>query len=247
MHLIDTHCHVDLYPDYKKIIAEAERLQIETIAVTTTPSVYSRCVELTKASRLVHPAIGLHPELVANRHRELSVFVDLIHETRFVGEVGLDYCTKDEEERRLQRCVFGHILEVCARSGDKILTIHSRRAAAEVVAMIGPSFPGTAILHWFTGSAATARDALSYGLYFSVNPTMPASARGRELLRLLPRDRVLTETDGPFVIINGVPARPPDVYTVLERLADCWGISIKDAAVVVSRNYCRAMNAVSSS
>jgi hypothetical protein len=103
MHLIDTHCHVDLYPDYKEIISEAERLQIETIAVTTTPSVYSRCVELTQASRLVHPAIGLHPELVTNRHRELSVLVELIHETRFVGEVGLDYCTKDDEERRLQR------------------------------------------------------------------------------------------------------------------------------------------------
>jgi len=77
---------------------------------------------------------------------------EMLGETRYIGEVGLDFTTKDQRERALQSKVFGSILEHCASFKDKVLTIHSRRAAAEVVNLVGEKYPGTTILHWFSGS-----------------------------------------------------------------------------------------------
>ena len=91
MRLIDTHCHVDLYPDYPAVLDEIERGGIYTIAVTNAPSVFRRCVEMTRATRSVRVAVGLHPELAAARERELDLLQDLLPTTRYVGEVGLDY------------------------------------------------------------------------------------------------------------------------------------------------------------
>ncbi len=93
----------------------------------------------------------------------------------------------------------------CAEEEDKILTIHSRRAAADIISMVGNSFQGTAILHWFTGAAKEVERAAAYGMYFSVNPAMVLSEKGRSLISAMPVDRVLTESDGP--ICEGVGTR----------------------------------------
>src|SRR5579871_2189875 len=140
MYLVDTHCHVDLYPDYLAVIEEVEREKIATIAVTTTPSVFRACQELTDKKRFVRPALGFHPELAYQRQSELGILRELFGETRYIGEVGLDFITTDQPNRKAQRSVFDTVLEECAHYGDKIVTIHSRRAAAEVVEMIGPDF-----------------------------------------------------------------------------------------------------------
>src|SRR5258706_10238185 len=139
-HLHDTHCHVDLYPDYRRLIDECEQERIYTLAVTNTPSVFRMCADLTRNHPFVRPAVGLHPELAAQRQHELPLIPDLLNETRYVGEIGLDYVTMDAENRRVQRHVFAVILEMAAGFGDRVLTVHSRRAAQEVVAMIGPRF-----------------------------------------------------------------------------------------------------------
>src|SRR5258708_6962588 len=75
-HLHDMHCHVDLYADYQGLIEECEQESIYTLAVTNTPSVFHACVELTRGRRYVRPALGLHPELVAQRHHELALISD---------------------------------------------------------------------------------------------------------------------------------------------------------------------------
>jgi len=117
--------------------------------------------------------------LVGTRHRELPLLEELLGETRYVGEAGLDYVTRDPAERARQRQVFATILNCCASHGDKVLTIHSRRAADEVVAMLGADFPGTAILHWFSGSSKTLAKAVAQGCFFSINPAMLESTGGR--------------------------------------------------------------------
>jgi TatD DNase family protein len=88
MRLIDTHCHLDLYPDYRAVLDEVERDCIYTIAVTNAPSVFSRCTHLTRDARYVRTALELHPELAAARERELPMFRELLPRTRYVGEVG---------------------------------------------------------------------------------------------------------------------------------------------------------------
>lgn len=222
MNLFDTHFHLDLYPDPRAVVQEAERTQTYVVAVTNTPSVFQATQQLINSSRFVRPALGLHPELAVERHRELPLFQQLLAQTRYVGEVGLDFVSSDKQERLLQERVFAQILEWSHQAGSKILTIHSRRAEKEVVAAIGAEFKGTAILHWYSGSLAVVEQALANGLYFSINPAMTRSKRFADLLRLIPADRLLTETDGPFVQIGQRAAAPADVAQVVAALAASW-------------------------
>lgn len=233
MRLVDTHCHIDLYPDFEMVIEEIEKTGIATIAVTNIPSVFHKCVDIAGKSKFIKVALGLHPELVVQRHREIDLMLELMSETRFIGEVGLDFVTKDQSERTLQCQTFEKIITKCALYGDKILTIHSRRAGNEVVDLIGPNFPGKIILHWYSGTQKVLEKALTYGFYFSVNPSMFRSESGRKIIALLPQDRILTESDGPFVSISDKPIRPADIITVISDLSGIWEKTERDTADIL--------------
>lgn len=227
--LLDTHCHLDLYRHFDDVLASIEAERIATIAVTNAPSVYRKCVELTAHNRFVRVAAGLHPQLVAERAHELPLLLELIRETTYIGEVGLDFTEADAANRAVQRRVFEQILTACAAAGDRVLSVHSRRAAADVVDMIGDRFRGNVILHWFSGPVGILAKAVAAGLFFSVNPAMIVSEQGRKLIGKLPRERILTESDGPFVEVSGRPAEPADVRLVVRYLATEW--SLDEAAV----------------
>ena len=238
---LDSHCHIDLYPSPAAVVARAEEAGVRTIAVTNAPRVFAHTQGLVAGSALVRAALGLHPELVATHGRELDRLLELLPQTRYVGEVGLDFVTRDTDNRRQQSRVFEAILGRCAEAGDKVMTVHSRRAASEVIDAIGPSYPGVVILHWFSGSVRELTRGAAMGMYFSVNPAMTESVSGRKLIAAMPPDRVLTETDGPFVQRAGQAAEPSDVYGVLSYLAECWRCSAADAQARVNQTFVRAV------
>lgn len=237
MHFIDTHCHVDLYSDYLEVINETEKAQIYTIAVTNTPSVFNHCLALTKQKRYIRTALGLHPQLVSQRHQELGLMIELLKETRYIGEIGLDFITKDKNERLLQQKIFQKILEHCSTFGDKVLTIHSRRAAPEVVNLIGGSYPGHIILHWFSGTYKILEKAISYGYYFSINSAMLLNEKSRHLITAIPHDKLLTESDGPFVALNGIPSRPKNIQQTVQELADLLNIETNQMGQILYNNF----------
>lgn len=237
MRLLDTHCHIDLYPDYRKVLDEVEHERIATIAVTNSPTVFRRSAEVASNAKHVRTAIGLHPELAAQRAHEVGMLIEMLGESRFVGEVGLDFVTNDAGEREVQRKVFGAILHACSGYGNKVLTIHSRRAAREVVEMIGNGFPGVAILHWYTGSISVLEKALKNGCYFSVNPAMTRSEAGRNIIQAIPQDKLLTESDGPFASIDDRPTVPADVGMVVSYVARMWDVPASDAADRIFQNF----------
>ncbi|WP_119070061.1 Qat anti-phage system TatD family nuclease QatD [Rubrobacter indicoceani] len=237
MRLFDTHCHLDLYPDYRGVIDEIERARIYTIAVTNAPSVFRRSSQIAEGTQFVRTAIGLHPELVGQRYGELGLFTELLGETSYVGEVGLDFVSRNQRDRDLQKKVFRIILERCADQGDKFITVHSRRAAGDVVDMVGSAYPGTVVLHWFSGSSKVLERALENGLLFSVNPAMLASEKGRQLIAKIPLDRLLTETDGPFVRVGDNSARPRDVAAVVSRLAELKNLDPDKVAEALFDNF----------
>jgi len=234
---IDAHFHLDLFKDPAQLVREIEQLQIQTIAVTNAPSVFFHTLELSRLTRFLMPAVGLHPELVATHRRELDAMWPLLDETRFVGEIGLDYVTGDPENRAAQREVFSRIVERCAAYGDKVLSIHSRRSAADVISVIGDRYPGRVILHWFSGSRRELERAIDSGFYFSVGPSMVKSKNGLALLSVMPRSKVLTETDGPFVQTKGRPARPGDVVSVTEAISHLWKVPPAEVRATISNNF----------
>ena len=237
MALVDAHCHFDLFQNPHQVVQEAERNRIHSIAVTNTPSVFDPMRRLTSGSKYVRTAVGLHPELAIQRAAEIPILQRKLADTRYVGEVGLDYkVVVKPAERAKQRAIFQSILEHCVNAGGRILTIHSRRAEADVVAAVTEYQPGPFILHWYSGSLKVLSAAAAVGAYFSVNAAMVRSKRGRRLIQEIPMDRMLTESDGPFVLLDGQPARPPSVLKVLTELASIRGASLEEVREQVLTN-----------
>ena len=227
--LVDFHCHLDLFPDHVSILQECEKMRIDTLAVTNAPSVFPRNQMLSKNLQYVHTALGLHPQLAFERQREIGLFEEYLTQTRFVGEVGLDASAGYAQTLGVQRQVFQQVLRLCAVAGRKVISAHSRRTSREVIENIGrllPSEKGRVVLHWFTGTKGEARVATEIGCYFSVNLRMLESPRGRELISNIPSERILTETDGPFVRIGNRPAKPKDAIGAVELLAILWGTDV---------------------
>lgn len=240
--LVDFHCHLDLYPDFAKAVSTVEAAGIYTLTVTTTPQAWPRNRELTEPIRYVRAALGLHPQLVAERAGEVSLFEKYVGDTRYIGEVGLDASPRFYHSIDLQKQVFERILRCCAEAGDKILTIHSVRSAKAVLDMIELTLPpdgGKIVLHWFTGSAAEARRAAAMGCYFSVNAVMAASERGKALIQSMPFEQLLTETDGPFTKTDGRPTQPSDVIEAVDLIAKIRGLSSAEVVVGIQENLRR--------
>ncbi len=234
--LVDAHCHLDLFPDpigLARVIAER---RIHTIAVTNAPLVFEHTERLAATTPYLHAAIGLHPELVATHGDQIDRIWEFLERTRFVGEVGLDYTVADRAVHARQRAVFTRILDHCATYRDKTITVHSRRAVPDTIAAIGDGYPGRVILHWFTGTRKQLDHAIQFGLYFSVNVAMVQSQKGRELVAAIPRDRILTESDGPFVRMGPQPASPTSASIVLNHLARTWSVPVDEVAQTVLRN-----------
>ncbi|HCE68187.1 MAG: hydrolase TatD [Geobacteraceae bacterium GWC2_55_20] len=236
---VDFHCHLDLYPDHKAAIARAEASRIYTLSVTTTPRAWPRNHELTRDTHYVRAALGLHPQLVAERSDELSLWERYLPEARYVGEVGLDAGPRFYKSLESQRHVFRTVLEKCAEAAGKILSVHSVRSVPAVLDMIERYLPrdrGVVVLHWFTGSKSEARRAAALGCYFSVNAEMVRSDRGCGLVADLPMDRILTETDGPFTKINGRPAEPSNMNVTIDLIARVRNVPSHEIAKTVQVN-----------
>jgi TatD DNase family protein len=236
---VDFHCHLDLYPDHAAAVAECERDGVFALTVTTTPKAWPRNHELASSTRYVRAALGLHPQLVAERASEVVLWEKYLPQARYVGEVGLDAGPRFYKSLDLQKQVFEQVLRACAREGGKILTVHSVRAAAAVLDMVETHLPptlGRVVLHWFTGSKAEARRALDLGCYFSVNTEMLRNERHRTLVASLPIERLLTETDGPFTQHQSRPARPRDVMSTVEALAHVRSARAGEVAAVIRDN-----------
>lgn len=242
---VDFHCHLDLYPDHETLIHESDRERIATLAVTTTPKAWSRNREMASNSQHVRVALGLHPQLVAERENELALFEQYLVEARYVGEIGLDAAPQFYSSFEAQERVFAHILRACAEHGGKILSLHSVRAVSKVLGHLERAFPlerGRAVLHWFTGSTAEARRAVELGCYFSINGKMLQSARHRQLVQNLPLERLLTETDGPFIQVSGIPVRPRTVIDTVSELAELRGLLPDTLAEGILENLKRLLS-----
>jgi TatD DNase family protein len=239
---VDTHCHVDLFPDPGAVMQEAQEARVGIVAVTNTPSVFEPMVRLAEPFPSVFVAVGLHPELAIERESELGLVPALWARTRFVGEVGLDGTARDPRALASQQRVLASFLRCAADHPSRLMTVHSRRAAREVLSTLD-HVTATVVLHWFSGSLSQAREAAARGWFFSVNSAMLGSDRGRALIASLPQAQVLTETDGPFVEVAGRPSRPVDVRGVVDGLARLWRVEHEEARHRIMDNFFRCVSA----
>lgn len=237
--LVDFHCHLDLYQDHAAAVQEADAAEVFTLAVTTTPRAWPRNHELAQRTKHVRAALGLHPQLVAERESEVDLWDQYLSQTRYVGEVGLDAGPRFFKSLDAQKRVFQHVLRRCAQAGDKIITVHSNRSAKAVLDHVEAYLPagrGKVVLHWFTGTKSEAKRALDLGCYFSINAGMLENERHATMIQAIPLNRMLTETDGPFTRTGESPSQPVDVAVVVKGLGCLHGLTSDDVARIVRDN-----------
>jgi TatD DNase family protein len=242
MRYVDAHCHLDQYPDPNADAGACEAAETYTIAVTNLPRDFAKTREYVRERQFVRVGAGLHPELVARFPNAINELLPLLRQTKYVGEVGLDYSRATPEQRRLQRDVFAAIVAECEQLGGRVLTIHSRRAAQDALDIVHTATKSTVILHWFSGSMKILERAAEAGCYFSVNVAMTRSASGRTIVQAIPPDRILTESDGPFVQHRGRPLHPFEIRDVIGEIAAVRNESRGQLAAAVLQNFRRAVS-----
>ncbi len=238
----DVHYHLDLFPDPAALVASCERAQVVTLAVTTTPRAWAQNRKWTSGSSYVHSAIGLHPELAGEFHAEIDLLEQRLPEARFIGEVGLDGSPAHRKSWNHQVRVFTRTLVAAEALGGRALSIHSRGAASDVLRLIAEhTTPQRVlpILHWFSDGLRTAQEACRAGCHFSINLPMLTTKSGIALIRSLPADRLLTETDSPFTGGLDGKSHVASVADTVSRLAAARGLSEGETLLLLADNASR--------
>lgn len=235
--MIDFHCHLDLYPKPHDVAQDCVSRGVYVLSVTTTPSSWVGTSALAKGAPRIRTALGLHPQLAHERHSELALFERLIEQTDYVGEIGLDGGPEYRAHWDVQCRVLRRILAICGEVGGRIMSLHTRRSAGAVLDELSVvPLAGTPILHWFSGTQRELARAISMGCWFSVGPGMLRSENGMKLVARMPPDRVLTESDGPFVRQGSRAVWPWEAADVVPMLATCWDQSVSEVGARLLTN-----------
>ena len=243
--MIDTHCHIDLYPNPSNITLQSEHNKIITILVTNLPSSFERAYPYVQGLRYTRLALGLHP-LVAYQHsKEKKMFEKFVNKTSYIGEVGIDLSAAGMSTKELQIESFRFVLK-SLRNKSKFMTIHSRKAESLVIDILEEEYSYPVVFHWYSGTLNNLNRALLLGHYFSINPAMLYSKHGIKVIERLPPDRVLTETDGPYVKIGKRTAYPKDVFLVKNYLSEVWQINKCDTSKIIKNNFYKLINPLKS-
>lgn len=231
---VDTHIHLDLIENSNGIVKYAERQKMYMVSVTNHPKVFSVMNEKIQ-SRYIRIALGMHPQLFDKA--DIELFMQMLNKTKYIGEIGLDFSckTSSEDEKRRQIEIFDKIISACEK---KFISIHSRKAEKEIIAIISKNISNGSVyvLHWYTGSQKVLKEAIKLGCYFSININMLKHKKTRELISLMPKDRILTESDAPFAT-NVVDS----YYQLYEDLAEFYNIKVVEVRKLVFDNLKKAL------
>lgn len=239
--MIDTHCHLDMYENPHIIAQESERLGIVTIGMTLLPSHFELGFNHVKQYKKVRLALGMHPLKSEFHNEEFDKFLFNLNNTSYIGEIGLDFSRDGINTKNLQIESFGKILSAI-QDKRKIISLHSRKAEKEVLKFLIKFNITAAIFHWYSGPLPLISEIAKHGYFFSINPAMTISENGKKIIDKIPRDKILTETDGPYVRITGYPAKPKNVSIVEDYLSKKWNVKVDEVDKLIHDNFLILLN-----
>ncbi|XDA98881.1 TatD family hydrolase [Sulfitobacter sp. LCG007] len=255
--ITDSHCHLD-FPDFEGEVAEivaraAEAGVTRMVTICTRLDREPEVRALAEAHHRVFYAAGVHPMSVAETPLvETRELVALARHPKMVGigETGLDYHYTAESADRQQVSLRRHI--AAARETGLPLVIHSRDADADMARILAEEFRNGAyscVMHCFSSSAELARAALDLGFYLSMSgiTAFPKSQELREIFAAAPIDRILVETDSPYLAPpprRGKRNEPAYAAHTARRAAETFGLDYADFAAQTQRNFERLFTRV---
>lgn len=201
--IIDTHCHFDMMPRPDRYISEAENKGTILLGMTNLPSHFKMGIQHVKPFKNIRLALGFHPQAASEKYRELGLFDELIDQTSYIGEIGLDFSVDFYDSKEIQLSALRHILNTL-QNKKKIISVHSRKAEKELLDLLIEYRISNVIFHWYSGPLNLIPQIIEQGYYFSINEAMTQSANGRKIISAIPRDRILTESDAPYNTRNSI-------------------------------------------
>lgn len=255
MELVDSHCHLDFEPlaaRTAEVLENARRHEVTTLlCISVNMEDFPRVRALAHKHAQVFASVGVHPNERSGREPTVEEIVELGRDERVVavGETGLDYF-RSQGDMRWQQDRFRRHMEA-ARVLRLPLVVHTRDSAADTLALLrdGGARDAGGVMHCFTGDWETAARALDLGFYISFSGivTFKSADPLREVARQVPLDRLLVETDAPYlapVPHRGQPNEPAFVRHVAACLADVRGMPLEELAACTTDNFHRLFSAV---
>jgi TatD DNase family protein len=249
--LVDSHCHLDddqFHPDRAAVIQRAREAGLKYLLAIGTgdgPPDLSAAVRQADEYSFVYATVGVHPndapKIAGGTFKDLARL--LAHpKVKAVGEIGLDYHWGVPKEAQLP--AFIQQLEI-AKAARLPVVIHTRDAWADTLGVLRSHWAPTglpAIMHCFTGDAAQARECLNIGCYLAFGgvATFPKATEIREAARVTPADRLLLETDAPYlapVPFRGKRNEPAYVSHTARALAEARGEDLAQLAAATTANF----------
>ena len=249
MELIDSHAHLDgeKFADDRAAVVERALAAGVVKIITMGDSLESsaRSVALAERFEPIYAAVGVHPEeaqpMTAATDEQLAAWAAQ-EKVVAIGEIGLDYYwEKDEEKRALQRAIFVRQLDL-ARQLRLPVCIHDREAHGDMMKILKTEGRGLrGVLHCYSGSWEMATELLKGDWYFGVDGplTYKNAAKLPEIVQRLPAERILIETDSPYLSpmpFRGKRNEPAHVLYVAKKAAELRGESLEDFARATREN-----------
>lgn len=253
----DSHCHInsdDFDTDREETIARAREMKVDYILDVSDDLVKTpRIVEFCERHKHIYTTSGVHPEIAVNYPDLETKQIMELEQSPYVvgiGECGLDYFY-GSDSIAMQKKVFVAHIEAAQQSGLPLI-VHSRDADEDMIDMLQNAYknkPFTGELHCFSSGEKLCKAALEIGFYISASGiiTFNKSEDLRKIFAQVPLDRLLIETDSPFlapVPHRGKRNEPAFVVNTAQVLAKLKGVDVTDLAKITTDNFLRLFNKI---
>jgi len=244
--LVDTHCHLD-FPEFaqdrKEVILRARDQGIGYIVnIGSSLDGSRRSIELAREYDFIYAAVGVHPHQADgfdNKARQTLESLAKSNKVVAIGETGLDYYrnfSSVDNQKALLRYSLG-----LARRLNLPLVLHNRQAQGDILMILKEELPLKAVVHCFSADEGFLRDCLALGLFisFTCNITYKKAQELRNIVRVTPLDRLLLETDAPFLSPEGLRGRrnePAFVRALAEEVARIKEVDAQEICRITTEN-----------
>ncbi len=244
---VDAHNHLDFYgKNIENAIKEINENKIITLANSMDVNSYILNKGYAKKSEYIIPTFGIHPNSVAEFNGQLKELIPYIEESKLIGEIGLDFLwVEDRTLDSKQREIFYFILDEAIKR-SKYVSVHTKNAEKEIYEALKGRKYNKVIIHWYSGPLDILENLIDLGCYFTISVDLGYSNLTEEVLKKIPMERLLVETDGPTALewINGKYAYPSEIKNVVKKVAEYKKIKEEELIDIIYNNFSRILNEV---
>ena len=250
MKIVDSHCHIDRVDleafggSVESMLSHAKELSVnQFLCVCIDLEHFDQVHSLALQHSNIYASVGVHPTEITSKEPSVEKLLELSSSERVIaiGETGLDYFRVKKDEADWQRDRFRRHIRASNES-EKPLIIHMRDSKEDIIDILQKENAQSGVMHCFAEDWATAKAALDLGFYISFSGILTFNNANdlREIAKKVPADRLLVETDSPYLTpapYRGKPNSPAYTYYVAEKLAEVRNTSIDEIAEATTTNF----------